>query len=151
MKSCIITTLALVLTAAASFAGSTINPAASLAWSANLGWTNWRPSSADGVVTGEYVCSGYIYGANVGWINLGSGNPTDHIRYSNTTGQDSGVNLQPGGLLRGLAWGANIGWVNFETTGNPRLNLHTGRQCRLDQPRRRRSKLHRHPVPPCRP
>jgi hypothetical protein len=37
----------------------------------------------NGAVIGDYVCSGYIYAANVGWINLGSGSPTNGIRYQN--------------------------------------------------------------------
>ncbi len=50
----------------AAHATSTISPANSFSYGANIGWMNWRPSSADGVEIGEYVCSGYIYGANVG-------------------------------------------------------------------------------------
>ena len=114
-------------------AASTINATNKYAWGANIGWTNWLPSSADGVVIGEYVCSGYVWAANVGWINLGSGNPANHIQYSNTSGIDFGVNFsidsaQPGyAVLRGFAYGANIGWINFEATGNPRISLFTGR------------------------
>lgn len=118
--------LALAALAPAACAASTIDPAAAFAWGANIGWVNWRPSAADGIVTGEYVCSGYVWAANAGWINLGSGTPANGIRYQNTDGADSGVNLLADGSLRGLAWGANIGWVNFEATGNPRINLTTG-------------------------
>jgi hypothetical protein len=123
----IVVPAALLFTASSVLADSTIRPASSLVWSSNVGWTNWLPSLPDGVVTGEYVCSGYLYGANVGWINMGNGAPQNHIRYSNTSGVDSGVNLLPGGLLRGLAWGANIGWVNFEDIGNARLDPRTGK------------------------
>jgi hypothetical protein len=115
-------------------AASTINATNAYAWGANIGWTNWMPSAADGVVIGEYICSGYIYAANVGWINVGNGfAPTDgHVQYSNASATDFGLNYsvdptQPGfAILRGFAYGANIGWINFEAIGNPRLSLFTG-------------------------
>ena len=121
--------LALVLALLASvdvFADSTVDLDAAFAWGGNVGEFNWRPSLADGVVTGEYVCSGKVWAANAGWINLGSGTPADGVRYQNNDGADFGVNLLPDGSLRGLAWGANIGWVNFEATGNPRIDFATG-------------------------
>jgi len=113
-------------------AASTINATNKYAWGANIGWTNWLPSAADGVVLNEYVCSGNVWAANVGWINLGSGNPVNHIQYQNNSATDFGVNYsidpsQPGvAILRGYAYGANIGWINFEATGNPRVSLFTG-------------------------
>ena len=127
------TLIFLALTAAAS-AQTTIDSVHAVAYSGNLGWLNTRPSFADGVRTGEYVCSGYIYSANVGWISLGDGTPDNGIRYSNGSATDYGVNVMPALLsgpdpvapLRGFAYGANIGWVNFEATGNPRINLKTG-------------------------
>ena len=74
---------------------------------------------------------GYIYGANVGWINLGDGTPANGTSYTNTSATDFGVNCSAGAAgeknLRGFAYGANIGWVNFEATGNPRVILNTGR------------------------
>ena len=119
--------IALALTCAGRApADSTIDPAAAFTWGGNAGEFNWRPSLAEGVVTGEYVCSGMVWAANAGWISLGSGAPADGIRYGNTDGADSGVNLLADGSLRGLAWGANIGWVNFEATGNPRIDFATG-------------------------
>src|SRR5437868_11861508 len=89
-------------------AASTINATNHYAWGANIGWTNWLPSTVDGVVIGEYVCSGYVYGANVGWITLGNGNPANHIQYQNNSATDFGVNYsldpaQPGvATLRGF-------------------------------------------------
>src|ERR1700681_3436905 len=93
-------------------ATSTINSSNAYAWGANIGWTNWRPSAADGVVIGEFVCSGYIYGANVGWINLGSGTPANGIQYQNNSATDFGLNYSIGSVpgyvtLRGFAYGAN--------------------------------------------
>ena len=110
---------------------STIDSSAPFSWAANFGWTNWRPSSTDGAVIGEYVLSGYLYAANVGWISLGSGAPANGIQYANNSASDFGVNFLPSttpgvALLRGYAYGANIGWINFEGTGNPQVNLQTG-------------------------
>jgi hypothetical protein len=113
--------------------GTTIDSSHQYSYGANIGWLNWlADSSADGVVTGEFVCSGWIYAANVGWINMGSGAPANNIQYQNNSATDFGVNYsvdpsQPGiGILRGYAYGANIGWINFEATGNARISLLTG-------------------------
>ncbi len=112
-----------------TFAGTTIDAVNRYAWGANLGWMDWTGGTgetATGAVIGEYVCSGYIYSANVGWINLGSGFPADQIQYQNNSATDFGVNHDGFGNLSGYAYGANIGWVNFETNGAPKLNLLTG-------------------------
>ena len=128
------TLIFLALTVAAS-AQSTIDSSHAVAYGGNIGWLNTLPSFPDGVRTGEYVCSGNIYAANVGWISLGDGSADNGIRYSNGSATDWGVNVMPAVLsgpdpvapLRGFAYGANIGWVNFEATGNPRIDLKTGR------------------------
>lgn len=131
---------AVLLALADARATSTIDPTDQYAWGANIGWTVWRPSAADGVVVGEYVCSGYVYAANVGWINLGSGFPVNNIQYQNNSAADFGVNYtidptMPGiAFLRGFAYGANIGWINFDAPGfplpvgtiKPQLSLFTG-------------------------
>jgi hypothetical protein len=109
-----------------SGADSNINPNHALAWGANIGWTNWRPDQANGAQIGEYICSGYVYSANAGWINLGNGRPSNGVQYQNKSAADFGVNHDQLGNLRGLAYGANIGWINFETNGSPRLDLQTG-------------------------
>src|SRR5512137_2804823 len=67
-----------------------------------------------------------IWGANVGWINLGNGTPVNGIQYQNNAANDCGVNHDGLGNLRGLAWGANIGWVNFHALGAPKVDLQTG-------------------------
>ena len=126
MSARFLTLAAVLLGCTLARADSTIDPANAFAWAANLGELNWRPSLADGAVTGEYVCSGKIWSANTGWINLGSGTPANEIRYQNLDGADFGVNLLADGSLRGLAWAANVGWINFEATGNPRLDFATG-------------------------
>ena len=113
-------------------AQTTIDPVNKYAWGANLGFTNWRPSDADGVVIGDNFCAAFIYAANVGWIHLGDGTPANGTAYSNASADDFGVNCTTTGappgekLLRGFAYGANIGWVSFEPTGNPRVILATG-------------------------
>src|SRR5262245_4201504 len=71
-------------------AGTTINAANPYAFGANFGWINWRGDDANGAVIGEYVCSGSIYAANVGWIRLGSGAPANGIQYQNISANDFG-------------------------------------------------------------
>jgi len=109
-------------------AASTISPIHHNAWAANIGWIDALAEPGYGAVIGEYVCSGYLYSANVGWIHLGNGAPADNIQYRNTSPTDFGVNHDGVGNLRGNAYGANIGWIRFEATGSPRLDLKTG-QC----------------------
>src|SRR5208283_2304682 len=110
-----------------SQAGTTIDNVNRYAYGANVGWMDWTGDTANGAVIGDYVCAGYIYAANVGWINLGSGSPTNGIRYQNLDASDFGVNHDGLGNLRGYAWGANIGWINFENTGTPTVDLRTGK------------------------
>jgi hypothetical protein len=109
-----------------SEAATSIDPVNRYAYGANIGWMDWYADGVNGAVISDYACSGYIYAANVGWINLGSGSPTNSIRYQNLSGSDFGVNNDGLGNLRGYAWGANIGWINFESTGAPTVDLHSG-------------------------
>jgi hypothetical protein len=111
---------------AACCALTTINPANKLACGANVGWIDWRGDTNNGAVIGEYVCAGSIWAANVGWIHLGSGAPSNGIRYQNLSANDFGLNHDGLGNLRGYAYGANIGWINFEATGAPKVDLKTG-------------------------
>ena len=116
-------------------AATTIDATNKYAWSGNLGWSNWRDAGAHGVSIGEYVCSGYVWLANCGWIHLGDGSPANGVHYSNTSGSDYGVNLQDHysigdaskAKLRGFAYAGNLGWINFETQGNPEVSLQSGR------------------------
>jgi hypothetical protein len=105
---------------------TTIDPVNHYAYGANTGWVDSRGDTNHGAVIGQYVCSGNLYSANVGWINLGNGSPTNQIYYQNLSSNDFGVNQDGLGNLRGYAYGANIGWVNFESTGAPQVNLRTG-------------------------
>jgi hypothetical protein len=111
----------------ASRADSNINTGQAEAWGANVGWINWRPDSVSGATIGQFVCSGYLYSANVGWISLGNGAPANGFAYQNNSASDFGVNADETGNLRGLAYGANVGWISFEPLGAPRVDLSTGR------------------------
>lgn len=108
-------------------AETTIDAANHHAYGANLGWLDCRGDGKNGAVIGEYVCSGYLYSANAGWINLGSGAPANQIQYQNNSATDFGVNQDGLGNLRGYAYGANIGWIHFENTGAPKVDLFTGK------------------------
>jgi hypothetical protein len=123
----ILLALAPLAIATASPAATTINASNKFAYGANFGWTDWRGDPNAGAVIGEYVCSGYLYAANVGWINLGSGVPANLIRYQNNSASDFGVNHDGLGNLRGYAYSANIGWLNFEASGAPTIDLRTGK------------------------
>src|ERR1051326_9018304 len=126
MKTILCTGIALAL-ASTSWAATTITATNKFRFGGNIGWTDWRGNTNSGAVIGEYVCSGYIYAANVGWINLGSNAPANGIQYQNNSATDYGVNHDGLGNLRGFAWGANIGWINFENNGAPKVNLATGK------------------------
>jgi hypothetical protein len=109
-------------------AGTTIDAFNRYAYGANLGWMDAVADTNNGAVIGDYVCAGYIYSANAGWVNLGGGSPADGIYYQNNGGGDFGVNNDGLGDLTGYAWGANIGWIVFEQTyGQPKVDMLTGR------------------------
>jgi len=105
---------------------TTINAVNDDAAGANIGWINARGDVTNGLVVGEAFCSGYMYGGNVGWIDMGDGSPADGLSYANNAINDYGVNIEVTGALRGFAYGANIGWVNFEANGDPTVDLLTG-------------------------
>jgi hypothetical protein len=109
------------------WAATTITDTNHFAFAANVGWLEGRGDVANGAVIGEYVCSGYLYAANAGWIHLGGNAPANGIRYQNNSATDYGVNQDSLGNLRGYAYGANIGWVNFENAGAPKVDLATGK------------------------
>lgn len=119
-----------------TFAASTIATNSSMAYGANIGWMDWRGDETNGcvactngVVIGEFVVKGNIYAANVGWINLGSGSPSNGVQYANNSTNDFGVNNLGTGELRGYGYGANIGWVVFtnNTAGGPLLSTEVPR------------------------
>ncbi len=115
-------------------AATSIGAANRFSFGASIGWIDWRGDTNNGAVIGEFVCSGYVWAANAGWINLGNGTPANGIRYQNNATNDFGVNLDGLGNLCGFAWGAQIGWLNFtnrDATGTlydgPKVDLLTGR------------------------
>jgi hypothetical protein len=114
------------LAAASVWAVTSINASNKYAYAANAGWVNAAGDVTNGVVVGETYCSGFMYGANFGWVNVGDGSPDNGTAYSNLSGTDYGVNLDPGGNLRGFAYAANVGWINFEAMGDPQVDLLTG-------------------------
>jgi hypothetical protein len=117
---------ALALAAGAAFGATTIDTNHPCAYSANAGWVNARGNVTTGVVVGLTYCSGYAWGANIGWLNLGNGAPANQHTYANTSASDYGVNHDGAGNLRGCAWGQNVGWIAFEDTGDPEVDLVTG-------------------------
>jgi hypothetical protein len=94
------------------------DPNTDFAYSANAGWVNVQPQRGNHIYVdaGENFFSGYIYGANIGWISLGDGTPDNGFHYSNTAADDFGINNDGAGNLTGYAYGANIGWINFGWT-----------------------------------
>ncbi len=122
-----LTGLLLLGSLSSGWAVTTINATNQFSYGANFGWMDWRGDTNNGAVIGEYVCSGYIYAANIGWIHLGSNAPTNGIQYQNNSATDYGVNHDGVGNLRGFAYGANIGWVNFENNGAAKVDLSNGK------------------------
>ena len=137
MKNKLLITLATILAAAIvaaeGRAATNINDTNAYSYGANVGYMNWRGDGENGVVLGRYIVSGFIYGANIGWIHMGDGTPDNGIHYSNASATDFGVNTVtfpdvPDVLyLRGYAYSANVGWINFERPGNARVVLSNNR------------------------
>jgi hypothetical protein len=101
-----------------ALAQSNIDPDHRFSWQENTGWINWRdagaPHGEQGIRVNATFLEGSAWGENIGFVSFGDGTPGGvDGHYSNATGADHGVNIQPGGLLTGFAWGENIGWINF--------------------------------------
>ncbi len=107
-------------------AATSINSVNRYAYGANIGWMDWRGDTNNGAVINATYCAGSIYSANVGWISLGTGTPTNGVQYQNLSPNDYGVNVDVAGNLRGYAYGANIGWINFEANGAATVDFATG-------------------------
>ena len=110
-------------------AQTVIDPINKFTWGENCGWMNWRDAGAQGARIHATFLSGFIWCENTGWINLGDGTPGSGPSYSNSSGVDSGVNLDlVSGHLSGFAWGENIGWINFTGAPSPaRIDAQAGR------------------------
>jgi hypothetical protein len=74
-------------------------------WGENIGWINLSPAQYDGIANDNGMLTGYAWGENVGWINFQPAN--------------GGVNLLPidshRAKFNGWAWGENIGWIHFNS------------------------------------
>src|SRR3954470_21513288 len=80
--------LAVLLHATDIFAATSINTTNKFCFSSNAGWIDSRGNTNGGAIIGEFVCSGYLYGANIAWINLGSNAPANGIQYQNNSATD---------------------------------------------------------------
>ena len=127
----VLSLFALTLAAAAN-AQTNIDATNKFAWCENIGWTNWRdagsPTGAQGALIAGSFLSGFVWGENTGYLNLGDGTPTGGSAYANVNGLDFGVNILVDSRLGGLAWGENIGWINF----GPFASLAAAQQARFD-------------------
>jgi hypothetical protein len=123
LQDCITMLAAAVLTTSAQ---SNFDPAHTVITAETVGALDWSVTPENGASINQFYASGYIYGANIGWIALGA-TPANSFRYGNDSATDFGINVTPAGELRGYAYGANAGWVNFESLGNPRVDWTTGK------------------------
>lgn len=117
---------------AASAQPSNVLPSHKHAWTENCGWLNWRdagsPAAAQGARSNGLFLAGFVWGENIGYINLGDGTPANGLAYGNILGSDFGVNILPDARLGGRAWGENVGWINF----GPHATLAAAQQARFD-------------------
>ena len=110
-------------------------------YSENTGWLNAEPDAGDGMHIESDKVTGFVWGENIGWINL-------HCENNGTCGTVSyGVVNDGAGNLSGYAWAENVGWINFDpdvpgdTTNQYKVTIDTdgkivrlgvGREYRLD-------------------
>jgi len=77
-------------------------------YSENTGWLNAEPNTGDGMQITSDKVTGWIWGENIGWINLSCEN-------NSTCGSvDFSVVNDGVGNLSGYAWAENVGWINFD-------------------------------------
>ena len=116
---------------------TTIDSVNKFSWIPNAGWLNWEGDVTNGAVFNDRYASGFIYGANIGWFNLGDGSPVNEIQYSNLSADDVGVNVDTTSdpdfhILSGYGWSANAGWLVFDVATvagdehQPRIEKQTG-------------------------
>ncbi len=99
VKSLLLTLL--LLPADTGAQDSTIADNDALLWAANTGWILPRhscPAPNSGLRCTDGCLGGFVWSANCGWINFGDGTPANGLRYANTDGSDSGVNLDAAGF-----------------------------------------------------
>jgi hypothetical protein len=76
---------------------------------------------AQGVTVGGLAVTGFMWGENIGWINLSCQNNGACAGTGNY-----GVTNDNLGNLAGYAWGENVGWISFSCTNNPASCVTTG-------------------------
>ena len=77
-------------------------------YSENTGWLNAEPNTGDGMQVECDKVTGFVWGENIGWINL-------HCENNGTCGTVSyGVVNDGAGNLSGFGWAENVGWINFD-------------------------------------
>jgi S-layer homology domain len=82
----------------ASATSGAIDSTNKYAWSENIGWINFNPTTGI-VYINDSAFSGHAWSTEYGWINL---NPTN-----------GGVTNDGEGTLGGYAWGEGVGWIDF--------------------------------------
>ncbi len=105
--------LALALIYGTMAIGENIDPdddGSQYAFSENEGWINGEPAGngGPGMQVNDFEVTGFLWGENIGWINLSDRNPS-----TNTSPRSFGVLNDGSGVLTGFAWGENLGWVSF--------------------------------------
>ena len=118
-------------------AETTVDVTDRYAWLSNVGWVDFYADGTHGANFNQTIVSGYIYAANIGWIHLGDGSPTNGVNYGNDSADDFGVNVDSISdpdffILSGHGWSDSTGWINFDVAaqaGNenqPRIEKQTG-------------------------
>ena len=69
--------------------------------------------------------TGYMWGENIGWINLSCRN-TYGASCTGSPGGSWGVTNDNAGNLSGRAWAENVGWISFSCQNNPGTCAATG-------------------------
>jgi len=91
----------------ASTTNGTIDSTYKYAWSDQIGWINFAPTSNGttyaGLIITDSSVTGYAWSKEYGWINFGP--------FQNNT--DGGVKNTSAGVLSGYAWSKSLGWINF--------------------------------------
>jgi hypothetical protein len=110
-----IITVLIVFTAATIVSAENIDPYEAderYGYSENTGWLNAELSTGDGMQVASDKVTGWVWGENIGWINL-------HCENNGTCGTvNYGVVNDGAGNLSGFAWAENVGWINF----NPQVD-----------------------------
>ncbi len=102
-----------------------------------MGWVDFHADGANGANFNQNTVSGFIYAANIGWIHLGDGSPTNGVNYSNDSADDFGVNVDSISdpdffILSGHGWSDSTGWISFDVAAQagsdnqPRIEKQTG-------------------------